>query len=132
MTINAIITEFSILIVEDNHVNMTLNKIILKTMFPKCTIEEAYNGREAVEMTLERKFDIILMDIMMPEMDGYEATATIRKQELNGNTPIIALTASILPEELQNCLKVGFSDTLNKPINRDEMNYVILKWLIKE
>jgi CheY-like chemotaxis protein len=65
-------------------------------------------------------------------MDGYEATATIRKQELNGNTPIIALTASILPEELQNCLKVGFSDTLNKPINRDEMNYVILKWLIKE
>lgn len=132
MTINAIIKEFTILIVEDNNVNMTLNKIILKTMFPKCIIEEAYNGREAVALSMERTYDIILMDIMMPEMDGYEATALIKKQGLNMETPIIALTASILPEEMQNCLKVGFSDTLNKPINRDEMNYVILKWLIKE
>lgn len=132
MTINAIIKDFSILIVEDNHVNMTLNKIILKTMFPKCTIDEPNNGLIAIEQTLEKKFDIILMDIMMPEMDGYAATAIIRKQELNKDTPIIALTASILPEEMQNCLKVGFSDTLNKPINRDEMNSVILKWLIAE
>lgn len=124
-------TSFKVLIVEDNSVNMTLNKIILKNMFPNIQILEAYNGLEAVAIAEAETLDFILMDIMMPIMDGYEATSLIRQQKKNEKTPIIALTASIMPDEMQKCLMVGFNDTISKPIVRDTMYLIIVKYLNK-
>lgn len=124
-------TNFTLLIVEDNSVNMTLNKIILKSMFPNIRILEAYNGLEAVAIAEAESLDFILMDIMMPIMDGYEATIQIRQQEKNEHTPIVALTASIMPDEMQKCLMVGFNDSISKPIVRDTMYLVIVKYLNK-
>lgn len=122
-------TSFKVLIVEDNSVNMTLNKIILKNMFPNIQILEAYNGLEAVAIAEAETLDFILMDIMMPIMDGYEATSKIRQQKKNEHTPIIALTASIMPDEMQKCLMVGFNDSISKPIVRDTMYLIIVKYL---
>ena len=124
--------KFTILIAEDNPVNMTLNRIVLKNMFPNITIHEAVHGQEALEMTEIEKYDLILMDIMMPVMDGYEATVQIRRQGANVHTPIIALTASIMPDEMQKCLSVGFNDSISKPIIRDNLYRTILKWLVDE
>ncbi len=120
---------FTILIAEDNPVNMTLNRIIIRNMFPNVLILEAENGKVAVELASSVVFDIILMDIMMPVMDGYEATSIIRHQESNKHTPIIALTASIMPDEMQKCLSVGFSDSISKPIIRENFYRIVLKWL---
>lgn len=122
---------FTVLIVEDNHVNMTLNKIILKNMFPNVRILEACDGVEAVEMANNEDLDIILMDIMMPVMDGYEAASLIREQVKNAETPIIALTASIMPDEMQKCLFNGFDDCISKPIVREELFDAMLRCLNK-
>jgi CheY-like chemotaxis protein len=62
-------------------------------------------------------------------MDGYEATLQIRQQESNLHTPIIALTASIMPDEMQKCLSVGFNDSISKPIIRENFYRIVLKWL---
>lgn len=124
-------TSFTVLIVEDNSVNMTLNKIILKSMFPNIQILEAYNGLEAVAIAETVNLDFILMDIMMPIMDGYEATTQIRQQTRHVDTPIVALTASIMPDEMQKCLMVGFNDSISKPIVRDILYMVIIKYLRK-
>lgn len=120
---------FTILIAEDNPVNMTLNRIVIRNMFPNVLILEAENGKVAVELAASGMLDVILMDIMMPIMDGYEATLLIRQQEANIHTPIIALTASIMPDEMQKCLQVGFNDSISKPINRENLYRIILKWL---
>lgn len=120
---------FTILIAEDNPVNMTLNRIVIRNMFPNVLILEAENGKVAVELAASVLLDVILMDIMMPIMDGYEATLLIRQQEANIHTPIIALTASIMPDEMQKCLQVGFNDSISKPINRENLYRIILKWL---
>lgn len=120
---------FTVLIVEDNPVNMTLNKIILKNMFPNATIMEACNGEEAVEVANKEEFDLILMDIMMPVMDGYEATSLIREKGKNVATPIIALTASIMPDEMQKCLLVGFQECVTKPIVREDLFEAMMKLL---
>jgi len=122
---------FSVLIAEDNPVNMTLNKIIIRNMFPNVRIVEAENGEIAVDLSEKERFDIILMDIMMPVMNGYEATLMIRQREMNQHTPLIALTASIMPDEMHKCLKVGFNDSLSKPIIRDDLYLIIDKWLTK-
>lgn len=120
---------FTVLIAEDNPVNMSLNRIIIRNIFPNVRIVEAENGKIAVDLSDEEHFDLILMDIMMPVMDGYEATLLIRQHGKNMETPLIALTASIMPDEMQKCLLVGFSDSLSKPIIREELFMVLDKWL---
>jgi len=120
---------FTVLIAEDNPVNMTLNRIVIRNMFPNVRIVEAQNGKEAVDLAENERFDIILMDIMMPVMDGYEATLLIRQQKTNQDTPLLALTASIMPDEMQKCLKVGFSDSISKPIIRENLYRILDKWL---
>ncbi len=79
----------------------------------------AVNGRQAVENVKTSKFDLILMDLQMPEMDGYEATKKIREMGLQ--IPIIALTAHALGEHRDRALKSGFTDYLTKPIKREDL-----------
>lgn len=104
------------LIVEDNLLNQKLTGKTLETW--ACTYEVANNGLEALEKTARRQFDLILMDIHMPELDGCETTLAIRKDKGNPNqhTPIIALTAAAMAEEKRRAMNVGMNGFLTKPI----------------
>ncbi len=113
----------TILIAEDNEVNMILVKAILKRLLPKVRILEAVNGAIALSIYEKEHPDLILMDIQMPELSGIETTIKIREleKESNTHTPIIALTAGALKEEQENCLSAGMDDFLTKPINAEKL-----------
>lgn len=118
-----------ILVVEDNKINMLLTRTILKSSFPDITIFEGTDGQQAVELFKTLQPDIILMDIQMPIMNGYEATKAIRELESNNKkTPIIALTAGSILGEKENCLEAGMDDYITKPIIRSAIEEVIMKW----
>ncbi|WP_130734525.1 ATP-binding protein [Flavobacterium sp. J27] len=107
-----------ILLCEDNE----LNQKLITTIFEKTnhTLTIANNGLEALDLLKEKSYDIILMDLQMPLMDGYETTAMIRK-ELKLNTPIIALTANSLIYEKERCINIGMNDYLSKPFSKKEL-----------
>ena len=106
----------TILIAEDDPANYKLFEAMLKKQY---TLLHAWNGREAVEMYREHRPDMILMDIKMPEMDGYEATAEIRK--FAGNVPIVAVTAFAYPDDMRKIISSGFNGCLPKPVNADKL-----------
>jgi signal transduction histidine kinase/CheY-like chemotaxis protein len=113
-----------ILLAEDNRINQK----VLVPMLGRLgfDVEIAENGRDAVEMLGKRRFDLVLMDCQMPVMDGNEATRIIRQRENGaGRTPIIALTASALPEDRGKSLDAGMDDYLTKPIHRAELTKVL-------
>jgi PAS domain S-box-containing protein len=118
-----------ILLVEDNEINMLLSKTLLQRILPNCIIYEANDGKEAIKQFKKEKMDIILMDIQMPKKNGYEATQEIRKLKNSINIPIIALTAGILVEEKENCIKFGMNDYLSKPIIEENLEKTLQKWL---
>ena len=111
--------KLSILLVEDNELNQRLMKISLARFDYKVSI--AINGLEAIQMFTNQKFDIILMDIMMPIMDGFESTKNIRNIELNnhllGHIPIIAFTANTINNDREKCIRAGMDDILEKPFD---------------
>lgn len=109
----------SILLVEDNDMNRMVAQNSLQ--YYNCRVTEAENGIEALEVLKKEKFDIILMDIQMPEMDGIEATRIIRT-EFKLTTPIIALTANAFKSEIEKCKKAGMNDYVTKPF--DEANLI--------
>jgi len=119
----------NILIVEDTLMNMILTSNMVKTIFPNVTILEANNGFEAIQQVKNTVPDIILMDVQMPEMDGLEATRQIRKLEYCSELPIIALTAGVSNEERKLCYQSGMNDFLSKPIEHDELKYMMYKYL---
>ena len=109
-----------VLLVEDNAVNRKVASEILRKMGAVVTV--AVNGREAVSVCSEQRFDAVLMDCHMPEMDGYSATAAIRKLPSPiCDVPIIALTAGVSSEERKTALAAGMTAFLAKPVNRDEL-----------
>lgn len=118
-----------VLIVEDNAINMLLAKTLVKKIIPDSLIVEATDGDEAVAQYKKEQPDIILMDIQMPNKNGFEATYEIRKIEQGSLTPIIALTAGIFVEEKEECLKSGMNDYITKPISVDDLESIMIKWL---
>lgn len=120
---------FKILIVEDNKINMLLSKTLLKKIVPNCTIIEASNGDEAVKQFSIENPDLILMDIQMPEKNGYETTAEIRSLNGSKTVPIIALTAGIMLGEKEKCLDAGMNDYISKPIIESELEQKLIQWL---
>ncbi|WP_143961670.1 tetratricopeptide repeat-containing hybrid sensor histidine kinase/response regulator [Litoribacter populi] len=123
--------EAKILVAEDNAVNMILTKKIVKKLLPKGKIYEAQNGREAVDIFTSHPINLILMDIQMPELNGYEATGEIRKLPNGINTPIIALTASALNNERERCIAAGLDDCTTKPINKKALEKLISQFLLE-
>lgn len=119
-----------ILIVEDNLVNMQLSTVIVQEMIPPAHIRQAYDGEEAIQLCKQQAPDLILMDVQMPKMNGYEATHLIRKIDKVQDTPIIALTAGTLKGEKERCLEVGMNDYISKPIIKNEFVKVINQWII--
>lgn len=117
--------ELKILLTEDNITNQFVATKILNKLGYKPDI--ANNGLQAVKMAKEKLYDIILMDVRMPEMDGLEATRTIRS-ELSIQPAIIAVTANAIQGDEQECLTSGMDDYISKPIRVDDIKRMIEKW----
>lgn len=115
-----------LLLVEDRKINRMVASRFLKKW--GITVDFAFNGLDAVEKVKLKKYDIILMDLLMPKMDGFEATRNIRKMESYQNTPIIALSASTLNEEREKARKVKMNDFVAKPFNPNELYHKIMKY----
>ena len=117
-----------ILLAEDNPVNQKLASTILKKAGYQVTV--ASNGRQALETFISgpADFDIILMDIQMPDMDGYQASRSIRQKGFS-TIPIIAMTANAMKGDRELCLEAGMNDYIAKPIKRDIVFQVLEKWL---
>lgn len=117
----------NLLIAEDNKINMLLTKTLVSKNFPNIKIHEANNGLEAVEISNDLNPEIILMDIQMPVMNGYEATKKIKKN--NPSTIIIALTAGVITGEKEKCMDIGMNDFIIKPIDKTQFENTLLKWI---
>ena len=115
----------SILLAEDNKVNQRLASRMLEKL--GYDVEIAENGKEVIQIVEKNDFDLILMDVQMPEMDGFQATQKIRELEQNSNKhiPIIALTAYAMKSDREKCLSVGMDGYLSKPINFKDMKDTI-------
>jgi PAS domain S-box-containing protein len=116
-----------ILVAEDNPVNRTVAVGFLKEL--GFTADAVTSGREAVAALEQRRYDLVLMDMHMPDMDGLEATACIRARPEWDALPIIALTASTVGRDRERCLAVGMNDFLSKPMNVAVLERVISQWL---
>jgi CheY-like chemotaxis protein len=117
-------------VAEDNPVNqMVVVQLLRKRGY---SVDVAANGLEAVEAVTHRSYAAVLMDCQMPEMDGYEAAAAIREGEGAGverRLPIIAITANVMPGEREKCMVAGMDDYMSKPINPDELDLVLTRWI---
>jgi signal transduction histidine kinase/ActR/RegA family two-component response regulator len=121
------LTNIHILLVEDVEFNVMVAEKMLQNW--KATVDVASNGEIAVEKAKQNKYDIILMDLQMPVMDGYTATRKIR--ESNNTTPIIALTASITMDIQGRAMEFGMNDCITKPFNPNDLLAVIIKFANK-
>jgi signal transduction histidine kinase/CheY-like chemotaxis protein/HPt (histidine-containing phosphotransfer) domain-containing protein len=117
-----------VLLAEDNPINQLVTQRLLEAL--GCEVHVAQNGLEAVKLAEATRYDAILMDCQMPEMDGYVATGAIRKGEgASRRTPIIAVTASALKGDRERCLEAGMDDYVPKPFGPDEVATVLHRWL---
>lgn len=128
------ISQLSILLVEDNMLNQRIVTFSLKKYNHLVSI--ANNGLEAVEQFKNSSFDVILMDIMMPVMDGLEATREIRNIELLNNAdkriPIIAITANTMDNDRDKCILFGMDEFMAKPFDIDKLNSIFKQMKIVE
>jgi len=117
-----------ILLAEDNEINQLLVVTMLKNW--NYDIHVAFNGKEAVEKLQKEKFNLVLMDVHMPEMDGYQATKIIR-ETISKDLTIIAMTASALKGEAEKCIAAGMNDYIAKPFNKEAFKQKLASYLRK-
>jgi two-component system sensor histidine kinase/response regulator len=115
-----------ILLVEDNPMNQLVAQKIMEGQ--GLVVEIADNGKKAVAMVAETDFDAVLMDIQMPEMDGYEATQFIRKNPQYHELPVIAMTAHAMSDVREKCLAAGMNDYITKPFKKAQLFEILEKW----
>lgn len=118
-----------LLLVEDNEFNQMLAIDTLKDIAPNITIDLAINGKEAIEQATKTVYDLILMDVQMPEMNGVDATIHIRSMlpAPNKDVKIMAMTANVFQEDITNYLASGMNEYISKPFNTDSLIHKILK-----
>jgi two-component system sensor histidine kinase/response regulator len=117
-----------VLVAEDNAVN----RLLVRRMFEKlgCRVDLAGNGREAIEMASQLRYDIIFMDCFMPELDGYGASRALRQLEHGERrVPIIALTANAMADDRAKCIAAGMDDYLSKPVGLDDIRKTLQRWV---
>lgn len=126
--------DLNILLAEDNEFNTMVAVDTLERMIPGVRIDVAPTGKVAVELAIKNRYDLILMDLQMPEMDGYEATRLLRSynDENINSVPIIAMTASVIQSEVDKCFECGMNAFVGKPFNPDELLEKIAQNLLKK
>lgn len=117
----------SVLLVDDNKVNMVLNNRMIYSLIPNAQLVEKTDGLQAIDACRLKTFDIILMDVQMPILNGIEATKQIRQLPNYQNIPIIGITAGNTVEEKQKCLDAGMNDFLPKPLRQKDLLEILLK-----
>ncbi|MCK9390711.1 MAG: response regulator [Syntrophales bacterium] len=117
----------SVLLAEDNEFNQQLAVELLTDAGVKVDVAE--NGQRAIEMLTKQPYDIVLMDMQMPVMDGTTATREIRKDERFRDLPILAMTANVMEADIEKCREAGMWDHIGKPIDPDELFAKLLKWI---
>jgi CheY-like chemotaxis protein len=116
-----------VLVAEDNVVNQTIVRKLLEEA--GCHVDLAATGRQAIVQWEDGRYDLILMDCQMPELDGFEATREIRKRETAGaRVPIIAITANVLDKDRTHCFAAGMDDFLSKPLRLRQLQEAVTKW----
>ena len=116
-----------VLVVEDNRINQRIAREILQGVGVE--VEIAANGAIAVQVVRDHSFDLVLMDLQMPEMDGYQATRMIRKDKQFDALPIVAMTAHAMAGDREKCLDAGMNDHLAKPIDPNHLFAVLQRWI---
>lgn len=121
--------KFNVLVAEDNVINQKVALGTLKNFGIDGQV--VGNGIEAIEILNRIPFDIVLMDCQMPEMDGFEATSKIRQSETPRirSIPIVAMTANVMQGDRERCLEVGMNDYISKPIDQNDLERILLRWL---
>lgn len=114
-----------VLLVEDNMINKKLTEIILKNL--GFDVEHSSNGLEALEKLEKENFDLILMDIQMPKLDGYDTTKLIREREETHNL-IIGLSANAMEEDIKKGLAIGMDEYIPKPVRTKDIEEVLKKF----
>ena len=127
----SMVSKGEILLVEDNLANRKFASLLLNKMGYNADIAE--DGVEALRLWREKHYDLILMDCLMPNMDGYEASVKIRQEEnTQGRIPIIALTANAAETDRQRCRQSGMDEVVTKPYRKHELEDVLDRWLHDE
>ena len=112
-----------LLLVDDNAVNLMVARLMLQKLFPSATLVEAQSGAEALEIIKFQHFDLTLMDVVMPDMDGMQVTQHIRHSQIPSvrDMPVLALTASTNPVDHERCLASGMNDVVHKPLDESQL-----------
>ena len=117
-----------VLVAEDSQVNQIVAARALERC--GCHVEVVGDGRQALEALAAKRFDVVLMDCQMPELDGYQATAELRRRERPGmRVPVIAMTAQAMDGDRERCLGAGMDDFISKPMKFDALRAVLVKWI---
>nr|WP_186329884.1 response regulator [Variovorax boronicumulans] len=116
-----------VLLAEDNLVNQEVATQLLHAAGVQ--VDVAGDGAQALEMVRSRPYDLVLMDVQMPHLDGLEVTRRIRREPMLAQLPIIAMTANAFPEDRQACLEAGMNEHLPKPVDPRELHAALLRWL---
>jgi two-component system, sensor histidine kinase and response regulator len=116
-------------VAEDNRLNLRLAVRVLETFGLK--VDTALDGEVATQLACQNNYDLVLMDCLMPGVDGFEATRRIRlhEEQAGHRIPIIALTANALPEDREACLAAGMDDFVSKPFTRQALHQALMRWL---
>ena len=121
------VTGRRILVVEDNATNLRIAVYMLEKHGHR--VDVAGNGAEALDALAAATYDLVLMDCQMPELDGFEATAELRRREVGRRTPVVALTAAAMREDVDRCLAAGMDDVLAKPLREADLVNVVARWM---
>jgi len=114
-------------LVEDNDINQIVAAELLQDA--GFVVDIAENGQVALDRIEQGSYDLVLMDMQMPVMDGIAATLEIRRRDRHRSLPVIAMTANAMERDRQKCLDAGMNDFLSKPIEPDDVWDILLKWL---
>jgi signal transduction histidine kinase/CheY-like chemotaxis protein len=121
-----------ILLAEDEQMNRLVTRNLIERIYPRADVTAVADGKEALEAVCNDEFDLVLMDVQMPELDGYEATSAIRREESGSgrsHIPILALTAGVVAGERERCLRAGMDDYISKPVDRNTLEAALERWL---